>query len=128
MIRSKYAVACVAVALLPGSAHPGQWQEFSGVTDFSNPELYDFYPYRDYRTNGSIGFPLTTAEPDLDRFHPKATVLGICRNSAAKSYPFDDMPDGAVINDDIGGDRIVVVFDRDLVQPSHFSVRSTDVN
>ena len=80
---------------------------------FSNRELYDFYPYRDYRTNNGIGFPLTTAEPDLERFHPKATVLGVCRNSAAKSYPFDDMPDRAVINDDIGGDRIVVVFDKD---------------
>lgn len=64
---------------------------------FSNRELYEFYPYHDYRTNGGIGFPLTTAEPDLDRFHPKATFLGICRNSVAKSYPFDDMPEEQMI-------------------------------
>ena len=38
--------------------------------------------------------------------------LGLCQNREAKSYGFDVMPDGAVINDVVGGVPVVVIFDR----------------
>ena len=78
---------------------------------FADLDRYLRYPYGGYRTSDGIAFPLTTGTPDFDRLHPKAVVLGICRDGAAKSYPFDRMPDGAVINDELGSERIVVVFD-----------------
>lgn len=44
--------------------------------------------------------------------HLKTLVLGLCQNGEAKSYGFDSMPDGVVINDVLGG-AVVIVFDRD---------------
>ncbi len=76
-------------------------------------ERYAFYPYRRYRVTGAINYPITLEFPDLDNYHAKSIVLGMCRNGVAKSYHFDIMPDGAVINDALGGDRVVIVFDQD---------------
>jgi hypothetical protein len=56
--------------------------------------------------------PVVTGSPDLANFHPKETVLGLCRNGVAKFYHFEIMPDGAVINDEIGDEQVVIVFDR----------------
>ena len=38
-------------------------------------------------------------------------MLGLCRNDQTKAYPFALMPDGVVINDLIGDDLVVVLFD-----------------
>ena len=75
---------------------------------------YEIYPYDSYREDHlAIFFPMTTATPDLDgRILAKETVLGVSRNGEAKSYPFKDIPDGVVINDEVGGDSLLVVFDR----------------
>ena len=75
---------------------------------------YEIYPYGTYREDHqNIFFPMTTATPDLEGpILAKETVLGICRNGEVKSYPFKDIPDGVVINDAVGGDSLLVVFDR----------------
>ena len=39
-------------------------------------------------------------------------MLGLCRNDQTKAYPFALMPDGAVINDLVGSDPVVVLFRR----------------
>ena len=38
-------------------------------------------------------------------------MLGLCRNDQTKAYPFALMPDGVVINDLVGGDPVVILFD-----------------
>ena len=37
--------------------------------------------------------------------------MGLCRDDQTKAYPFALMPDGVVINDLIGDDLVVVLFD-----------------
>ena len=70
------------------------------------------YPYGRYRETRATFFPMTTAEPDLDSgLESKDIVLGICRGGEVKSYAFLDMPDGVVINDVVGGENLVVIFD-----------------
>ena len=80
---------------------------------YRDVDRYGFYPYQDYRTSRQLLFPLTTESPDLESRHPKDIVLGICRDGAVKSYAFAAMPDGAVINDEYGEERVVVTFDKD---------------
>ena len=81
---------------------------------YLRPGQYEIYPYGTYREDhDNIFFPMTTATPDLGgRILAKETVLGICRNNEVKSYPFKDIPDGVVINDVVGGDSLLVLFDR----------------
>ena len=77
-------------------------------------DSYFRYPYRDYRTNDAfLIFPTTTAQPDLETRGAKDMVLGICRQDELKSYPFEEMPVTAVINDIVGDDALVVIFDYD---------------
>lgn len=80
---------------------------------YSDLGQYEVYPYRSYRTDGSIIFPLSTDSPDLVNYHPKEFVLGLCRNGVAKSYNFNAMPDGAIINDELGSEEVVIAFDKD---------------
>ena len=97
-------------------AVPGTGLEFYAEgkrARYEDISRYEFYPYSDYRTGGWLLFPVSTATPDLVNHHPKEVVLGLCRNGVAKSYAFDTMPDGAVINDELGGERVVVAFDLD---------------
>ena len=75
-------------------------------------DSYFRYPYGNYRTrHGSLLFQPTTADPDESVHNYKDIVLGVCRDNAVKSYPFTTMPDGAVINDILGTDAIVVIHD-----------------
>ena len=81
-------------------------------------EQYTFYPYisrryGDYRTSDGylLHLPSTTRGQIDSRLKVKDVVLGICRGEATKAYPFADMPDRAVINDQMGERPIVVVFD-----------------
>jgi hypothetical protein len=84
----------------------------SSQRDRYSIESYFRYPYGRYRTSqGLLLFPTTTADPDRSVHNYKDTVLGICRDGAVKSYPFTIMPDGAVINDLLGADAIVIVYD-----------------
>jgi hypothetical protein len=74
---------------------------------------YTRYPYGSYRTNGFLLFTPTTSDLD-ERYHTKATLLGICSNGVTKAYVFPDLPERAVINDEVGGRSLAVIFVREL--------------
>ena len=81
---------------------------------YSKPALFGDYPYGDYRTNHNfIIFPPTTHTPDLSVYLSKEIVLGICLGDELRAYAFRDMGPEAVINDDLGGEPLLVVFHED---------------
>ena len=73
---------------------------------------YGSYPYGNYRTNdGQFLFPLT---PPLQSFDgAKDMVLGVRLDGEAKAYPFEKMGHQAIINDQVGGVDIAVLWDRE---------------
>jgi hypothetical protein len=73
---------------------------------------YGSYPYGNYRSNdGLFLFPLT---PSLTSFDgAKEMVLGVRLDGEAKAYPFGKMGTQTIINDQVGGVDIVVLWDRE---------------
>ena len=81
---------------------------------YSKADRFHSYPYGDYRTNHNfIIFPSTTNTPDLSVYLSKEIVLGICLGDELRAYAFRDMGPEAVINDDLGGEPLLVVFHED---------------
>ena len=76
---------------------------------------YSRYPYGDYRTNHGNTFRPT--RPDYDRgLLAKQRILGVKSGTSARAYPYDllaDVGDQAVVNDELGGQPLVVVWDAD---------------
>ncbi len=71
---------------------------------------YTTYPYGDYRTNNNLLlFPLTHEDSRLNR---KDVVFGVNLNHITRVYPFKNMGERAVINDEIGGEEIVILFSK----------------
>ncbi|MCH8026448.1 MAG: DUF3179 domain-containing protein, partial [Chloroflexi bacterium] len=66
-----------------------------------------FVGYEDRVNRGAFPFPITDAARD-DRLEPAALVLGVELNGEARAYPIEALGD-AVTNDEIGGERIVVL-------------------
>jgi hypothetical protein len=82
--------------------------------NYQNPGRFEVYPYNDYRTNDHYFiFPLTTGTPDLSTYFAKEVVTGICVGKDLRAYAFADMAPAAVINDVLGGQALLVVFDLD---------------
>ncbi|HJP31651.1 MAG: DUF3179 domain-containing (seleno)protein [Candidatus Latescibacteria bacterium] len=80
--------------------------------NYQNPDRFGVYPYSDYRTNdGYFIAPLSTGRPDLTTYFAKEVVTGICVGEALRAYPFADMAPQAVVNDTLGGQELLVVFD-----------------
>ena len=78
---------------------------------YSTADLFHNYPYGDYRTNHNrIFFYWTTNTPDLSHYQPKEMFLGICLGDELRAYGFRDMGPEAVINDELGGEPLLVVF------------------
>jgi hypothetical protein len=78
----------------------------SNDTGFSRP--YGTYPYGDYRTNDDfLLFPITKEDPRLPR---KDMILGLNLNNTQRAYPFKAMGARAVLNDDVGGTKVLVLF------------------
>ncbi len=76
------------------------------------------YPYvssalGDYRESHEylIFLSSTTSGGFDQQFDVKNMVLGLCRDDQTKAYSFNAMPDGVVINDAVGEDQMVIVFD-----------------
>ena len=82
-------------------------------------DRYTRYPYGNYRTDDFfLLFGLNPRQSDnpnsfATAHGAKDMVLGVRLDGEARAYPFDDMGRQAVINDDLGGVDIVVVWDRD---------------
>lgn len=84
----------------------------SYIQDLYPLETYGHYPYADYRSNHQmIIFAPTTSRPS-EKLATKAMVLGLRCAGESKAYPFDRMPDSAVINDHIADTAILVVYDQ----------------
>ena len=83
-----------------------------------NQSQYTRYPYGDYRTNDNfLIFGLSprieaNRNPAAQDFGAKDQVLGVRLNGEAKAYPFDKMGSRTVINDQVGGTNIVVMWDQ----------------
>ena len=75
-------------------------------------ERYLSYPYGEYRTDhGDLFlFGNTTSPLDLT-LDAKDVVLGICQDRQVRAYPLADLPEGAVVNDELGGAPLLLVFD-----------------
>ena len=88
------------------------WERYNSRPAY-NEQQYTFYPYGDYRTSNEylIFLPTTNGGGFDQRFETKDLVLGLCRGDQTKAYPFALMPDRAVINDFVGSDPVVVLFD-----------------
>ncbi len=81
---------------------------------YANADLFHSYPYGDYRTNHNrIFFYWTTNNPDLSVYQPKEMFLGICLGDELRAYGFGDMGPEAVVNDELGGEPLLVVFHED---------------
>ena len=79
---------------------------------YKDVDLFNGYPYGDYRTNHDrLLFPTTTNQPDLSSYLTKEMVLGICLGDGVSAYPYSNMGDAAVLNDVLGGQELVVVYD-----------------
>jgi hypothetical protein len=81
--------------------------------NYTDPRRFFTYPYNDYRTNdGYFIAPITVGSPDLAFYAPKEVVTGLCIGSSLRAYPFADMAPQAVINDTLGGEAVLVVFEQ----------------
>lgn len=91
------------------------WERYAGERPIYTERAYESYPYisarlGDYRTsNEYLIFVPSTADID-PRFEIKDMVLGLGLGQENKAYPFESMPDEAVINDVLNGQRIAVVY------------------
>jgi hypothetical protein len=83
------------------------------------PSQYTRYPYGAYRTdNAYLIFGISpilekNPNPVANHFGAKDRVLGLRFNGQAKAYPFDQMGKHQIINDQVGGVDIVILWDRD---------------
>jgi hypothetical protein len=73
-------------------------------------ERYRNYPYGAYRNDHQAIMFMPTTAPLNFELPAKETVLGLVDNGQAKSYPFSRLPDGAVINDSLGTQPVLIIF------------------
>ena len=76
-------------------------------------ETYRRYPYGDYRSDHSMIIFAPTTSPPSDELAAKEMVLGLRFSGESKAYPFGGMPDGAAINDRVGDEAVLVVYDQE---------------
>lgn len=85
----------------------------SGNTGVYAMGRYRSYPYGSYKSLLSAPFyetfPPLASNPLVQRFEPKRLTLGIRFGEEAKAYPFPALVTDTVINDNVGGNPIVVV-------------------
>jgi len=86
----------------------------SGFTGIYDAGQYTNYPYMsqgDYRYESNyILFPMAPSPTVTQYFGLKQITLGVRFGEIAKAYPFPAMGKEAVINDEVAGTKLVVVF------------------
>lgn len=90
----------------------------SRKTGFSRDYTSDPYGPEGYYTNADIWFPLSVMD---DRLFSKEIVFGYQNEFGTKAYPFTELQDRLLINDEVGGEPIVVFWDPDLGAVRAFS-------
>jgi hypothetical protein len=78
----------------------------SGTITDARPRSYDVAAYAGYENTRRIGIGYSSF--DDDRLHPKAQVIGVSTDGAAKAYPFGAVADAGVLNDRVGEIPVVV--------------------
>ena len=73
---------------------------------------YDTYPYGTYDQvfDENVLFPVSVLDP---RLRKKELVLGLEHEGVSRAYPYTRLGDRALINDDVGGRPVLVVYDRE---------------
>jgi hypothetical protein len=79
----------------------------SGTIVDASPRPYDSDPYSGYDESRRVGIGFN--DFDDDRLHPKAQVIGIATENAARAYPFETVLTEGVVNDRVGDLPVVVV-------------------
>ncbi|MFB6300121.1 MAG: DUF3179 domain-containing protein [Halobacteriales archaeon] len=74
---------------------------------------YNDNPYADYQGDRRIGLGENDLPDHAADLHPKAHVLGISTDTAAKAYPLERVTDAGVINDTVGDVPVVVTIAED---------------
>lgn len=82
-------------------------------TAYADPQRFERYPYGNYRTDNSyLLFTWTTGTPDLSEFGTKDLVLGVCMGDELRAYPFGRMGRQAVINDELDGESLLIIYEQ----------------
>ena len=90
----------------------GTWKQMAPRTQVVTENTgydraYGRYPYGDYKTNHSkLVFPVSHTD---ERLPGKTRVLGVIVSGASKAYPINSFGDLDVINDNIGGQPVVII-------------------
>ena len=73
---------------------------------------YDIYPYGTYDQlfDEKLLFPVSVLDT---RLRKKELVLGLEYEGVSRAYPYEGLEDRALINDDVGGRPVLVVYDRE---------------
>jgi hypothetical protein len=77
--------------------------------DTGHARPYGSDPYGNYYTSPAIFFPV---EHEDNRLFPKEIIFGINLNGVDKAYTNSDLASVQVVNDDVGGEKIVVMSPR----------------
>lgn len=103
---------------LPGAVTTtfGRWKRKhpNGVvlsTDTGHIRSYGVSPYGSYDTDAGVIFPIRHTD---DRYHEKKVVVGVRWNGAALAIPKEEHVARRVANAELGGRRIVALYDADL--------------
>ena len=78
--------------------------------DTGHPRDYDRNPYPGYDTVDSDPFLLEDKTLIDGRLSPKVRILGLVIGDEAAAYPFPFLAEQPVVNDEVGGEPIVVVW------------------
>jgi len=78
-------------------------------TDTGHDRDYARLPYGDYEKSPRLMFPVKSDRRDLPT---KAWIAGVVINGVARAYPRDQLPDGEVVEDAVGGTPLRIRYDR----------------
>ena len=83
---------------------------------------YDLYPYGTYDQvfDEKVLYPVSVLDP---RLRKKELVLGVEHEGVSRAYPYRRLGERAVINDDVGGRPVLVVYDREAQMAVAFDRR-----
>lgn len=108
----------------------GVWKSLYPNTTIVNFETghvreYNLYPYESYRTDHD--YMLFSVDPEDMRLNRKDYVYGLEINGEARAYPFQSLPSQAAVNDELGGEKVLIIFDK-TSQTAWGYARQIDVN
>jgi Protein of unknown function (DUF3179) len=99
------------------------WEQFVAVHPDGTVLSRETGHSREYGTNPYAGYDVVDSDPFLlddktlidGRLSPKVRVLGLVVNDEAAAYPFPFLAEQPVVNDEVGGEPVVVVWTQGAV-------------